>query len=81
MDVNSKDNENVASIEEARVLFDFNATGERMMSLKKGTIVTVMSTENNDWWLGQYRDQTGFFPKKFVKLLSDRRFGNVLGNV
>jgi hypothetical protein len=74
MDVNSKENEAEASnIIEARVLFDFKATGERMMNLQKGTVVTVISRENNDWWLGQYNDETGFFPKKFVKLLSDRR--------
>ncbi|XKL67365.1 hypothetical protein PGB90_002856 [Kerria lacca] len=53
--------------------FDFNPTEPNQLPLKKGCQVLVLSKEGDHkgWWKGQINDRIGFFPKVYVREISD----------
>ncbi|KAE8751318.1 hypothetical protein FOCC_FOCC001889 [Frankliniella occidentalis] len=52
---------------------DYNTTEPNQLPLKKGTQVVVLSKEADHmgWWKGKANDQVGFFPKVYVREISD----------
>lgn len=53
------------------VLYDYEAQGEDELSLRKGEIVEVLSTDekisgDRGWWTGKIGDKVGIFPANFV---------------
>ncbi|XP_021933195.1 protein vav isoform X2 [Zootermopsis nevadensis] len=53
--------------------FDFNPAENNQLPLKKGCQVTVLSKEGDykGWWKGKIQDRVGFFPKEYVREISD----------
>ncbi|XP_065209606.1 protein vav isoform X2 [Planococcus citri] len=53
--------------------FDFNPSEPNQLPLKKGCQVLVLSKEGDHkgWWKGQINDRIGFFPKVYVREISD----------
>lgn len=52
-------------------LFDYQAQGEDELSLRRGTVVFVLSKDSNisgdeGWWTGKIGDKVGIFPSNFV---------------
>lgn len=52
-------------------LYDYNAQGEDELSLRRGQIVEVLSTDSKisgdeGWWTGKIGDKVGIFPANFV---------------
>lgn len=52
-------------------LFDYEAQGEDELSLRRGTVVFVLSKDSNisgdeGWWTGKIGDKVGIFPSNFV---------------
>ncbi|XP_017064378.1 uncharacterized protein LOC108103421 isoform X3 [Drosophila eugracilis] len=52
-------------------LYDYEAQGEDELTLRRGEIVVVLSTDSEvsgdvDWWTGKIGDKVGVFPKDFV---------------
>ncbi|PNF32490.1 Protein vav [Cryptotermes secundus] len=53
--------------------FDFNPAENNQLPLRKGCQVTVLSKDGvyNGWWKGKIQDRVGFFPKEYVREISD----------
>jgi signal transducing adaptor molecule len=50
-----------------RALYDFEATEEGELELKKGDIVKVIDSAYKDWWRGEGKGgRTGIFPVTYV---------------
>ncbi|XP_039153204.1 uncharacterized protein LOC27207642 isoform X3 [Drosophila simulans] len=52
-------------------LYDYDAQGEDELTLRRGEIVVVLSTDSEvsgdvGWWTGKIGDKVGVFPKDFV---------------
>ncbi|KAJ7342260.1 hypothetical protein JRQ81_009971 [Phrynocephalus forsythii] len=53
------------------VLYDYEATGEDELSLRRGEVVEVLSKDaavsgDDGWWTGKIRHQLGIFPANYV---------------
>ncbi|XP_028721446.1 spectrin alpha chain, erythrocytic 1 [Peromyscus leucopus] len=57
---------------EARIiaLFDFVARSHREVSMKKGDVLTLLSSINKDWWKVEADDHQGFVPANHVRKLA-----------
>ncbi|XP_036058676.1 spectrin alpha chain, erythrocytic 1 [Onychomys torridus] len=57
---------------EARIiaLFDFEARSHREVSMKKGDVLTLLSSINKDWWKVEADDHQGFVPANHVRKLA-----------
>nr|XP_018902784.1 PREDICTED: protein vav isoform X1 [Bemisia tabaci] len=53
--------------------FDFNPVEPNLLPLKQGCQVIVLSKEGDHkgWWKGKVQDRVGFFPKVFVREITD----------
>uniref|UniRef100_A0A1B6EAB2 Protein vav n=1 Tax=Clastoptera arizonana TaxID=38151 RepID=A0A1B6EAB2_9HEMI len=53
--------------------FDFNPVEANQLPLKQGCQVIVLSKEGDQkgWWKGKIQDRVGFFPKVYVREVSD----------
>jgi hypothetical protein len=54
---------------QARVMFDYDASGATELTIATGQIVTIVDKTNDDWWEGEYDGKSGFFPKAYVELI------------
>ncbi|XP_038624269.1 spectrin alpha chain, erythrocytic 1 isoform X1 [Tachyglossus aculeatus] len=50
-------------------LYDFQARSPREVTMKKGDVLTLLSSINKDWWKVEADDQQGFIPAVYVKKL------------
>jgi hypothetical protein len=51
-------------------LYDYQAQQGDELSFVKGNVITILSKDHPDWWLGELNGQTGIFPANFVGPLS-----------
>ncbi|XP_069695874.1 protein vav isoform X2 [Periplaneta americana] len=53
--------------------FDFSPAEVNQLPLKKGCHVTILSKEGDfkGWWKGKIQDRVGFFPKEYVREITD----------
>ena len=54
----------------AKVLFAWQGSKDNHLSLKKGALLTVYE-QKEKWWSGELEGKVGWFPKTFVKIVSD----------
>ena len=47
-------------------LYDYQAQQFDELSFVKGNIISILSKEHPDWWMGELGGQTGIFPANFV---------------
>jgi len=47
-------------------LYDYQAQQSDELSFVKGNVITILSKEHPDWWMGELGAQTGIFPANFV---------------
>ena len=48
-------------------LYSYEAQGTQELNLEEGTVVTVVTKEDDVWWCGQLGDgKTGMFPANYV---------------
>ena len=50
----------------------YNSNGEGEISIRVGDVITILSTNDKDWWQGELNGRTGFFPSGYVKLLREK---------
>ncbi|EEB17271.1 Spectrin alpha chain, putative [Pediculus humanus corporis] len=48
-------------------LYDYTEKSPREVSMKKGDILTLLNSNNNDWWKVEVNDRQGFVPAAYVK--------------
>ncbi|CAL1544680.1 unnamed protein product [Lymnaea stagnalis] len=48
-------------------MYDFSPTNQEEIELKKGDIIRLIAKSDPNWWEGEVRGKTGFFPKNYVK--------------
>ena len=51
-------------------LFDYVEKSPREVSMKKGDILTLLNSNNKDWWKVEINDRQGFIPAAYVKKTS-----------
>jgi hypothetical protein len=60
----------MTSTQRAEALFDFEATAEVELKMRKGDVVVVKRMSVGEgWWEGELNGKRGLFPSSFVKLL------------
>jgi spectrin alpha len=48
-------------------LFDYAEKSPREVSMKKGDVLTLLNSNNKDWWKVEINDRQGFIPAAYVK--------------
>lgn len=48
-------------------LFDYTEKSPREVSMKKGDVLTLLNSNNKDWWKVEVNDRQGFVPAAYVK--------------
>ena len=55
------------SLSQVVALYPYEAQGSQELSLDEGTIVTIITKEDNVWWCGKLMDgKIGMFPANYV---------------
>ncbi|KAG7221921.1 hypothetical protein INR49_016947 [Caranx melampygus] len=57
--------------QKVQVIHDFIPEGPGELDLRAGDIVTGVEKVDNEWYRGNFRGSSGFFPINFAKVLSD----------
>ena len=50
-------------------LYTYQANSSDELSFHKGSVITVTSKEEEEWWKGELNGQTGLFPCNYVQSL------------
>ncbi|XP_044730361.1 spectrin alpha chain isoform X3 [Chrysoperla carnea] len=50
-------------------LYDYTEKSPREVSMKKGDVLTLLNSNNKDWWKVEVNDRQGFVPAAYVKKL------------
>ena len=48
-------------------LYDYTEKSPREVSMKKGDVLTLLNSNNKDWWKVEVNDRQGFVPAQYVK--------------
>ena len=48
-------------------LYDYAEKSAREISMKKGDVLTLLNSNNKDWWKVEVNDRQGFVPAAYVK--------------
>lgn len=48
-------------------LYDYVEKSPREVSMKKGDLLTLLNSNNKDWWKVENNDRQGFVPAAYVK--------------
>ncbi|KAI1305303.1 Spectrin alpha chain [Halotydeus destructor] len=48
-------------------LYDYSEKSPREVSMKKGDVLTLLNSNNKDWWKVEVNDRQGFVPAAYVK--------------
>ena len=66
----------------------YNANSDSELSINVGEIVTLISTDDDEWWEGEINGKSGFFPKLYVESIKEkdsneptRKHGFVVKNI
>ena len=57
----------IAGKECVMALFDYVEKSPREVSMKKGDVLTLLNSNNKDWWKVEVNDRQGFVPAQYVK--------------
>ena len=47
-------------------LYDYQAQQSDELSFVKGNVISILSKDHPDWWMGELAGNTGIFPANFV---------------
>ena len=50
-----------------QALYDYTEKSPREVSMKKGDVLTLLNSNNKDWWKVEVNDRQGFVPAAYVK--------------
>lgn len=57
----------VAGKECVMALYDYTEKSPREVSMRKGDVLTLLNSNNKDWWKVEVNDRQGFVPAAYVK--------------
>ena len=57
----------VAGKECVMALYDYAEKSPREVSMRKGDVLTLLNSNNKDWWKVEVNDRQGFVPATYVK--------------
>jgi hypothetical protein len=57
--------------QQAKILFDYEANSKTELSVVAGDVVTILNTDNDEWWEAELKGKVGFFPKTYCELIKD----------
>lgn len=52
-------------------MHDYIEKNPREVSIKKGDVLTLLNSTNNDWWKVEVNDRQGFVPASYVRRIDD----------
>ena len=55
-----------------KAIFDYKSDYDEDLSFDAGTIINIISVENDEWYSGEYDGKQGMFPKNFVEELKNQ---------
>jgi len=60
-------------VKQAKALYKFEPENDRELKLLAGDIITVLETDDPDWWFGtvEGREGDGYFPENYVQKIGD----------
>lgn len=50
-------------------LYTYQATSADELSFHKGSVISVLSKDEGDWWTGELNGKNGLFPSNYVQPL------------
>eukprot|EP01114_Cavostelium_apophysatum_P010602 TRINITY_DN2452_c0_g1_i2.p1 TRINITY_DN2452_c0_g1~~TRINITY_DN2452_c0_g1_i2.p1 ORF type:complete len:990 (-),score=297.38 TRINITY_DN2452_c0_g1_i2:109-3078(-) len=53
-----------------KALFDYQASQESELSILPGDIITLVATDDDEWWEGELNGNIGYFPKAYVEIIA-----------
>ncbi|CAG5123527.1 unnamed protein product, partial [Candidula unifasciata] len=56
----------INQLETVVALYAYAAQNDDELTFQKDAVITVLSRDNSDWWIGQLDGQTGAFPSNYV---------------
>jgi len=62
----AKKNVPAPSARTVTALFPFEPAEAGELRFKKGDVITVIDSSDNDWWKGSFKGETGMFPSTYV---------------
>ncbi|KAL1919154.1 uncharacterized protein VTP21DRAFT_2536 [Calcarisporiella thermophila] len=65
------------SCAKARVLYDYRASQRDELSIRSGTIISIIDRCDPNWWRAEYAGAEGLVPSNYVDILSEDYAGNV----
>uniref|UniRef100_A0A2R9A5S5 Spectrin alpha chain, erythrocytic 1 n=1 Tax=Pan paniscus TaxID=9597 RepID=A0A2R9A5S5_PANPA len=66
--------EGAAGEQRVMALYDFQARSPREVTMKKGDVLTLLSSINKDWWKVEAADHQGIVPAVYVRRLAHDEF-------
>ncbi|XP_078387752.1 neutrophil cytosol factor 4 [Cetorhinus maximus] len=60
-----------SEVPQAEALYDFTGANDFELTFKAGDIIYLLKRVNNDWLEGILNNDTGIFPKLFVRIIKD----------
>lgn len=63
-----------------KAIFDYKSDYDEDLSFDAGTIINIISVENDEWYSGEYDGKQGMFPKNFVEELKEPTTAESSGN-
>ncbi|CAF0829682.1 unnamed protein product [Brachionus calyciflorus] len=66
------DTSKIKRVKRAKAILDFEKTDDDELGFKKNDIITVLSTKDDHCWIGEFDDEKGWFPSRFVSLIDER---------
>ncbi|CAX45008.1 conserved hypothetical protein [Candida dubliniensis CD36] len=54
-----------------KAIFDYKSDYDEDLNFDAGTIINIISVENDEWYSGEYDGKQGMFPKNFVEVLDE----------
>ena len=54
-------------------LYSYVATSPDELNFHKGSVISVLSKEEGEWWKGELNGQVGLFPSNYVQPLTEQQ--------
>ena len=64
-----------------KAIFDYKSDYDEDLSFDAGTIINIISVENDEWYSGEYDGKQGMFPKNFVEELKNQLLLSQVGTL
>ncbi|XP_061451765.1 reticulocalbin-2 isoform X2 [Rhineura floridana] len=65
----AQDDDDVATSQDYRVLYDYTAQNEDELDIQAGDVITIVEVGNDGWWTAEQNGKQGFVPGSYLEKL------------